>query len=218
MAISLSSLLAPSTRLLVLAVTIASSACVSIVTPEQAPVAPSGKTASPVGIAVTDHRTNTAGMSKDRYYGRVRLSYGIPTPILDPKMATAERLTRQLEAGFRRQGAEVRSVVTEPFSNAGAIVPGLAGNGARKVLLVRLNDVWIDFANPIGGNESILYFDATAQVLDPAGRVLATASRKFQRNFRYNPNDSFFNQAVWTLQPEFNALVNESAIRRALAP
>jgi hypothetical protein len=208
----------PIVRLLALALALATSACVSIVTPEQAPVAPAGKTTSPVGIAVTDHRTSTAGLRKDRYYGRVRLSYGIPTPIIDPKMATAERLTRQLEAGFRRQGAEVRSVVTEPFANAGAIVPGLAGNGARKVLLVRLNDMWIDFANPIGGRESILYFDATAQVLDPAGRVLATASRKFERNFRYNANDSFFNQAVWTLQPEFTALVNESAIRRALAP
>lgn len=205
-------------RLLAAALALTTSACVSIVTPEQAPIAPAGKTLSPVGIAVTDHRTNTAGMNKDRYYGRVRLSYGIPTPILDPKMATAERLTRQLEAGFRRQGAEVRSVVTESFANAGAIVPGLAGNGARKVLLVRLNDVWIDFANPIGGNESILYFDATAQVLDPSGRVLATATRKFQRDFRYNPNDSFFNQAVWTLQPEFNTLINESSIRRALAP
>jgi hypothetical protein len=133
-------------------------------------------------------------------------------------MATAERLTRQLEAGFRRQGAEVRSVVTEPFANSGTIVPGLAGSGARKVLLVRLNDVWIDFANPIGGRDSILYFDATAQVLDPSGRVLATATRKFERNFRYNANDSFFNQAVWTLQPEFTTLINQPAIRRALAP
>ena len=205
-------------RLLVLAVTLAASACVSIVTPEQVPVAPAGKTTSPIGIAVTDHRTNTSGMRKDRYYGRVRLSYGIPTPILDPKMATAERLTRQLEAGFRRQGAEVRSVVTEPFAQSNAIVPGLAGSGARKVLLVRLNDMWIDFANPIFGRESILYFDATAQVLDPSGRVLATTTRKFERKFRYDANDSFFNPAIWTLQPEFTTLVNQPAIRRALAP
>lgn len=207
-----------SSRLLALVLTLVTSSCVSIVTPEQSAIVPVGKTASPVGIAVTDHRTNTTGLRKDRYYGRVRLSYGIPTPILDPKMAAAERLTRQLEAGFRSQGAEVRTVTTEPFASNSTVVPSLAGAGARKVLLVRLNDVWIDFANPIGGKESILYFDANAQVLDPAGRVLATTTRKFERNFRYDASDSFFNQAVWTLKPEFSALVNEPSIRRALTP
>lgn len=205
-------------RLAAAALCLAACSCVSIVTPEQSAIAPQGKTASPVGIAVADHRTNTTGLRKDRYYGRVRLSYGIPTPILDPKMAAAERLTRQLEAGFRSQGAEVRTLVTEPFAKTPEILPALAGQGARKVLLVRLDDVWIDFANPIGGRESILYFDATAQVLDPSGRVLATATRKFERNFRYNANDSFFNQAVWTLQPEFTALVGQASIRKALAP
>jgi outer membrane lipopolysaccharide assembly protein LptE/RlpB len=130
-------------------------------------------------------------------------------------MAVAERLTRQLEAGFRQQGVEVRTASTEPFADAATVLPSLAGS--RKILLVRLSDVWIDFANPIGGNESILYFDATAQVIDPAGKVLASNTRKFQRNFRYNINDSFFNQAVWTLKPEFAALIGQPSIQRALA-
>ena len=175
--------------------------CVSLVTSEQAAIRPQSKTSSPVGITVVDQRTNTAGgFRKDRYYGRCRLGlYGIPTPILDPKMSTAQRLTQQLEAGFKQQGAVVQS-------------------GAPKTLTVRLNDVWMDFANPLTGNDSILYFDATAQVTNPSGRVVGSSSRKFQRNFRYDVNDSLFNQAVKTLQPEFSVLVNQPAIQKALAP
>lgn len=204
--------------LLVLGLALASPSCVSVLKPEQAPVVLQGKTVSPVGVAVTDHRTGTSGVQKDRYYGRCRLSYGIPTPINDPAMTVAERLTKQLEAGLRGQKTEARTTTAAAFANAGQVVPSLAAAGASKVLIVRLNDVWIDFANPIGGRESVLYFNADAQVLDKTGRVLANGSRKLEKNFRYDVNDSFFNQAVWTLQPEFSALVNQPALRRALAP
>lgn len=188
-------------------------------TPEQTAIRPQAKTASSVGIAVTDHRTNTTGFQKDRYYGRCRLGlYGIPTPILDPKMAVAERLTKQLEAGYKQQGVEVRVVTAKPFAGKGDVVSSFASTAAPKILLVRLNDVWMDFANPLMGNESILYFDATAEVLSGSGKSLGSATRKFQRNFRYDANDSLFNQAVKTLQPEFSTLVNEPSIRRALAP
>lgn len=193
--------------------------CVSLVTPEQTAIRPHSKPVSPVGITVADHRTNTAGGRKDRYYGRCRLGlYGIPTPILDPKLAVAERLGKQLEAGYKQSGVEVRVTTTNPFSGKSDVVASFANTGVRKILLVRLDDVWMDFANPLTGNESILYFDATAEVLSPSGASLGSAKKKYQKNFRYDANDSLFNQAVKTLQPEFSTLVNEPAIRRALAP
>lgn len=192
--------------------------CVSLVTPEKAPITPSARTASPVGIVVSDHRTNTASLRQDRYYGRCRLTYGIPSPILDPKMSLSERFAAHAKSGFSKQGIDVRSAVTAPFGNPSDVVNHLTANGAKKVLLIRLDDIWIDFANPLGGNDSILYFDATAQVFGANGKNLASVSRKFERNFRYNPNDSFFNQAVLTLQPEFNQMVNQPSILKALAP
>jgi hypothetical protein len=179
--------------------------CVSLVTPEQSAIQPQGSVVSPVGITVADQRTNTSGgFRKDRYYGRCRLSYGIPSPVLDPKMSVATRLAQQLAAGFKQRGSTV-------------VLEGSESGTANKTLTVRLNDVWIDFANPLTGNESILYFDATAEVRDRSGKVIATAARKREANFRYDVNDSFFNQAVKTLQPEFTTLINQPSIRAALA-
>lgn len=194
-----------------------STSCVSLVTPEKAPITPAAKTASPVGIVVSDHRTNTASLQKDRYYGRCRLAYGIPSPILDPKMSLAERFAAHAKAGFAKKGMDARTAVTAPFGNPNTMITSLTANGAKKVLLVRMDDIWIDFANPLYGKESILYFDATVQVYGANGKLLASTSRKFERNFRYDVNDSLFNQAVLTLQPEFTQLINQSSIMRALA-
>jgi hypothetical protein len=126
--------------------------CVSLVTSEQAAIRLQSKTSSPVGIAVVDQRTNTSGgFRKDRYYGRCRLGlYGIPTPILDPEMSTAERLTQQLETGFKQQGTVVQS-------------------GAPKTLTVRLNDVWMDFANPLAGTPSSISTPRLKSQTPPAG-------------------------------------------------
>ena len=151
------------------------------------------------------------GSHEDRYYGRCRLGlYGIPTPILDPKMSVAERLAAQVQAGFRKRGVEAGVVPVARFAD-----PLAAVRGGRRSLVVRLDNVWMDFANPLTGNESILYFDATARVVGANGRVLATSRRSFEKNFRYDVNDSLFNQAVWTLQPEFTQLLNQPQIRAA---
>ncbi len=204
-----------SARVFALAFVVACTSCVSLITPEKAPFSPDRKTASPVGITVNDQRKNVSGglgINSNRYYGRCRLGlYGIPTPISDPAYSMAERVTKHLEAGFKAKGVEVRTLAAGDQA--------FAGTGASKVLEVTLNDdTWIDFANPMTGNESILYFNATARVLTPSGKSLATATRKIERNFRYDANDSLFNQALVAFQPEFNQLINQPSIRAALAP
>lgn len=188
--------------------------CVSLVTPEQSAIEVSGVKPSSVRVAVADHRKEVAGgRNEDRYYGRCRLGlYGIPTPIIDPKMSVSDRLAAQMEAGFRKRGVDASKVSTTRLSD-----PLAAADGSSRTLVVRLDNVWMDFANPLTGNESILYFDATAQVVGPGRKVQATARRSFEKEFRYDPNDSLFNQAVWTLQPEFTQLVNQPQIRSALA-
>ncbi len=199
-----------------LLLTTLSVSCVSLVTPEQAAIEVSGVKPASVGVTVADQRTQVSGgFRKSRYYGRTRMSYGIPQPILDPKMSVADRLAAQLEAGFRKNGVAVHKVATE-FRGDPASAIRSAGTSSR-FLVVKLENVWIDFANPLFGKQSILYFHATAQVMDAGGKVQASTSKRFEKRFRYDVNDSFFNQAVWTLQPEFAALVNRPEIRRALA-
>lgn len=193
-----------------------SSSCVSLVTPEQASIEVKGVKPAEVGITVADQRTNVSGgFSKAKYYGRTRVSYGIPQPILDPKMSVADRLAAQLEAGFQKKGVKTHKVSTDFRGDPASAIRG--SGASSRFLVVKLEDVWIDFANPMFGRESILYFNATAQVMDAGGKVHATTSKSFERNFRYNPNDSFFNQAVWTLHPEFTELVNRPQIRSALS-
>lgn len=167
-----------------------------------------------MGLMVVDQRQDVAGgLQKDRYMGRCRLGlYGIPTPVIDPKHPFDLRVQQQLQAGFEKKGVEV---VVRGEEAQGA--SDFAGSGARKILVIRINDAtWIDFANPMTGNESILYFDGTAEVLSPTGSVLGRASHKIRREFKYDANDSLFNQALWTFQPEFQKLVNQPAIRSAL--
>jgi outer membrane lipopolysaccharide assembly protein LptE/RlpB len=95
----------------------------------------------------------------------------------------------------------------------------LSAAGARKVLQLTIeDDTWIDFANPLYGAASILYFNVTARVFSPSGKLLATSTRKLQRDFHYDPNDSLFNQALLSFQPEFTNLINEPAIKSALVP
>ena len=181
---------------------LSATSCVSLVTPEAAAIRVDSRSASPLGIGVVDKRAQVGGgASKDRYMGRCRLGlYGIPTPVIDPKMSFSERIRQQLEAGFEAKGVSV--------------VPAA---GAARSLVIRIeDDTWIDFANPLTGNASILYFHATAEVVS-GGRTTARASRRLQKDFRYDANDSLFNQAVWTFQPEFSALVNDPKIRAALA-
>lgn len=187
--------------------------CVSIVTPEESAIAVGGRPGAQVAVGVVDHRTEVAGGAReDRYYGRCRLGlYGIPTPILDPKMPVAERLTEQFRHGFRGRGVAAQPLKSERFADPRALV-----QPDGRTLVVRLNKVWMDFSNPLTGNESILYFDAEAIVFSKDRRVLASARRSFEQNFRYDVNDSLFNQAVWTLHPEFTKLVNDPAVRRAL--
>ncbi len=202
------------TRALALTFVVACTSCVSLITPEKAPFTPDHKTASPVGITVNDQRKNVSGalgINGSHYYGRCRLGlFGIPSPIMGPK-TMAEQVTKHLEAGFKQKGVEVRTLAAGDQA--------FAATGAQKVLQVTLNDdTWIDFANPLFGNESILYFSATARVLTPSGKFVATATRKIERKFRYDVNDSPFNQALIAFQPEFNQLINQSSIRAALAP
>lgn len=180
------------------------SSCVKLVTPESAPIHVNYRSSSPVGISVVDERVNSSGGNrKDRYLGRCRLGlYGIPTSILDPKMSISQRVYEHVKAGFDQKGVEV--------------IP--AANGSAKSLVIRIkDDTWIDFANPLYGNESILYFNATAEVVSK-GNVRAVTQSKLERKFRYNANDSLFNQAILTLQPEFSKLLNEPKIQSALIP
>lgn len=194
--------------------------CASLVKPGEAPIRPYQKTSSPVGIAVTDHRTKVSGGSrKDRYYGRCRLVWhGIPSSILDPKSTSSDRLTEHLKAGFEEKGMSVVTRSVPKFTSNGEIVSGFQGSGVKKILVVRLDNVWMDFANPLLGNDSLMYFNASAQVLSPSGKVLGSTTKSFEKDFRYDVNDSLFNQAVKVLQPEFESLINDSKVRRALAP
>jgi hypothetical protein len=186
------------------ATAILGSSCVKLVTPESAPIHVNYRSSSPVGVSVVDERVNSSGgRLKDHYLGRCRLGlYGIPSSILDPKMSISERVYEQVKAGFNQKGVEV--------------VP--ATNGSEKTLVIRIkDDTWIDFANPLYGNESILYFNAAAEVVSN-GKVRAVTQSKLERKFRYDVNDSLFNQAILTLQPEFSKLLNEPKIQSALVP
>ena len=208
---------------LTLLAAITCTSCVSLVTPDKAPFTPNQKTSSPVGISVSDTRQNvsgSAGASGSRYYGRCRLGlYGIPTPILDPGSSVAERVTKHLEAGFKQKGVEVRTIQAVKGQSVDTSPTALSAAGARKVLQLTIeDDTWIDFANPLYGAASILYFNVTARVFSPSGKLLATSTRKVQRDFHYDANDSLFNQALLSFQPEFTKLINEPAIKSALAP
>ncbi|MDB6076431.1 MAG: hypothetical protein JWO82_178, partial [Akkermansiaceae bacterium] len=170
-------------------------------------------------VAVNDHRTEVSGGSRaDRYYGRCRLGlYGIPTPILDPKLTVSDRLSEQIKAGLEGQGAHVRISKTKRFENPTPLPLSMTD----KSLTIRLNNVWMDFANPMTGNESILYFEATALVIQPGTRGTsgpkASVTRKYEKKFRYDSHDSLLNQGIKTLQPEFTQLLNDPAIRKALS-
>jgi hypothetical protein len=180
------------------------SSCVKLVTPESAPIRVNYRSSSPVSVSVVDERVNASGGKlKDRYLGRCRLGfYGIPTSILDPKMNISQRVYEQIKVGFAQKGVEVTP----------------ADSGSVKTLVIRIkDDTWIDFANPLYGKESILYFNATAEVVSN-GKARAGAQSKFERKFRYDVNDSLFNQAILTLQPEFSKLLNEPKIQSALVP
>lgn len=192
--------------------------CVSLVEPGDAPIAPVSKTVSPVGLAVTDHRTEVSGGNRgDRYYGRCRLGmFGIPTPIFDPKGPIGDRLVEHMKAGFTSKGVEGQSVEIIRGEASRSVVSKFAGTGAKKVLVIVLNNVWIDFANPMFGKESIMYFDATAEVWSSSGKLLASSNKSYQKKFKYDVNDSLFNQAVIVLQPEFSSLIANSGIQRAL--
>jgi len=208
---------------LTLLAAITCTSCVSLITPDKAPFTPNQKTSSPVGISVGDTRQNvsgSAGASGSRYYGRCRLGlYGIPTPILDPASSVAERVTKHLEAGFQQKGVEVRTIQAAKGQAVDTSPKALSAAGARKVLQLTIeDDTWIDFANPLYGAASILYFNVTARVFSPSGKLLATSTRKLQRDFHYDPNDSLFNQALLSFQPEFTNLINEPAIKSALVP
>ena len=117
-------------------------------------------------------------------------------------MSISQRVYEQIKVGFAQKGVEVTP----------------ADSGSVKTLVIRIkDDTWIDFANPLYGKESILYFNVAAEVVSN-GKARSGAQSKLERKFRYDVNDSLFNQAILTLQPEFSKLLSEPKIQSALAP
>ena len=200
---------------MLLVLSVGSVSCVAHLTPEQSAVEVKGLRAEKVAFAVVDERDNIPFMLyPKRYIGSTRAAYGIPQHLVGLK-PLAEQVALQLEAGLRKNGATVTKVVPESSETLRSEVE--AAGVKENVLVVRLKDCWIDFANPMFGRESIVYFDATAEVRDRQWRAVATESRTVERDFQADAQDSFPNLAIRQFQPELQELVNRPSIRNALA-
>jgi len=192
--------------------------CVPILPPAQAPYTPASSTVSPVGVSVVDSRSFVLnGEKNEKYIGRVRGAYGIPTSVPDPQMTFAERLSGYAEAGLQQNGTTVVRKPAAKGTSSSEIGKSFQGTGARKVLVLRLEDVWCDFPSLPFSKTAEVHFHATADVVTPDGRVIGTASRKKLFSFQATDmNDSLYNHLLKALQPEFKGLIASPAVRSGL--
>lgn len=192
--------------------------CVPILPPAQAPYTPAAPTASPAGVVVVDQRNFVMnGEKNEKYIGRVRGAYGIPASVPDPEMTFAERIAGYAEAGLEQKGAKVIRKSVAKGTSSSEIGRSFQGTGARKILVLRLNDLWCDFPSLPWSKTANVYFDVTADVVTPEGRVVGSARRKKDFNFQVTDgNDSLYNHLLKALQPEFKNIIAAPSVRSGL--
>ena len=82
---------------------------------------------------------------------------------------------------------------------------------------LRLNDLWCDFPTLPWSKTANVYFDVTADVVTPEGRVVGSAHRKKDFNFQVTDgNDSPYNHLLRALQPEFKNVIAAPSVRNGL--
>lgn len=192
--------------------------CVPILAPDKAPYSPAASTTSPVGVTVVDQRSYVMNDDKnENYIGRARGAYGIPVSVPDPEMSFAERISGFAEAGLQKGGAKVVRKPAPKGISASDTGKLFAGSGARKVLVLRMNDLWCDFPSLPWNKNAEVHFDVTAEVVTPDGRVIGSANRKKTFQFTVEDgNDSLYNHLLRALQPEFRSLLAAPSVRNGL--
>jgi hypothetical protein len=192
--------------------------CVPILPADQAPYTPASTTASPVGVAVVDHRSYVLnGDKNEKYTGRVRGGYGIPVSVPDPEKAFAERIAGYAEAGLRQKGAKVVAKAAAPGTSSAAVAGSFKGTGASKVLVLKLNDLWCDYPSLPWSRTAEVHYDVTADVLTPDGRLVGSSRRSKTFNVEVTDgSDSLYNHFLKALPAQFNTLLGSPSVRTGL--
>jgi hypothetical protein len=192
--------------------------CVQVIPADQAAYTPAASTASPVGVAVVDHRSYVLdGDKNDKYVGRARGAYGIPVSVPDPQMTFAERIAGYAEAGLQQKGAKVVKKTAPIGSSSSEVAKSFQGTGANKVLVLKMNDLWCDFPSLPWSKTAEVHYDITADVLTPDGRLAGSARRTKTFNVQIvDMNDSLYNHFLKAIQPEFKGLLANPSVRNGL--